>query len=70
MAQHNEIETPIVRYTRADFTALRAYLNRIALERILDLYYAEDDQERLGLYGTSDLRQRLDLMRDQLVLRA
>ena len=70
MAQHNEIETPIVRYTRADFTALRAYLNRIALERILDLYYAEDDQERLGLHGTSDLRLRLDLMRDQLVIRA
>ena len=70
MAQHNDIETPIVRYTRADFTALRAYLNRIALERILDLYYTEDDQERLDLHSTSDLRLRLDGMRDQLVYRA
>ena len=70
MAQHNLIETPIVRYTRADFTALRAYLNRIALDRILDLYYTEDDQERLGLDSTSDLRLRLDGMRDQLVQRA
>ena len=45
MAQNNQIETPVVRDTRADFTALRAYLNRVALERIIDLYYTEDDQD-------------------------
>ncbi|MFZ4534883.1 phage integrase family protein [Propionivibrio sp.] len=70
MAQHNEIETPVVRYTRADFTALRAYLNRVALERIADLYYTEDDREQLGLQDPGDLRARLDTMRDQLVQRA
>lgn len=56
MAQNNQIETPVVRDTRADFTALRAYLNRVALERIIDLYYTEDDQDRLGLHGVTDLR--------------
>lgn len=70
MAQNNVIEISFVRYTRADFTALRAYLSRIDLGRILDLYYTEDDQDRLGLHDTSDLHLRLSVMRDQLVQRA
>ena len=70
MAQNDSVDLARIRYTRADFTALRAHLNRIALERIADLYYTEDDRDRLGLYTSADLRQRLDEMRDQLVLRA
>ena len=34
MAQNDIIELPAVRYTRADFTALRAHLNRISLDPI------------------------------------
>ncbi len=70
MAQNDSVDLARIRYTRADFTALRAHLNRIALERIADLYYTEDDQDRLGLHTPADLRQRLDAMRDQLVSRA
>ena len=70
MAQNDLIELPSVRYTRADFTALRAHLNRISLERIADLYYTEDDRDRLGIATAADLRRRLDVMRDQLVQRA
>lgn len=70
MAQHNNVEIPVARHARADYTALRAYLNRIPLERIADLYYGEDDRERLGLRNTADLRHRLDDLRDELVHRA
>lgn len=70
MAQNDLIDLPLVRYTRADFTALRAHLNKIPLERVADLYYTEDDRERLGINSAADLRRRLDEMRDELVLRA
>ena len=70
MAQNDSVELARIRYTRADFTALRAHLNRLTLDRIADLYYTEDDRERLGLHTPADLRQRLDEMRDQLVNRA
>lgn len=70
MAQNAYIELPAVRYTRADFTALRAYLNRIPLDRIANLYYTEDDRLRLSITESAGLRQRLDDMRDQLVQRA
>lgn len=70
MAQNDFIELPLVRYTRADFTALRAYLNRLPLERILALYYTDDDLERLGIATPADLRERLGDMRDHLVQRA
>ena len=70
MAQNDAVELPAVRYTRADFTALRAHLNRISLERIADLYYTEDDRDLLGITTSADLRRRLDAMCDQLVQRA
>jgi site-specific recombinase XerD len=70
MAQNDFVAISVVRYTRADFTALRAYLNRLPLERIIDLYYNEEDRDRLGLKSAGDLRDRLDAMRDQLVQRA
>jgi integrase len=70
VAQNDLIELPVVRYTRADFTALRAHLNRLPLDRIADLYYGEDDRETLGIQTATALRQRLDDLRDQLVQRA
>jgi site-specific recombinase XerD len=70
VAQNDFVAIPAVRYTRADFTALRAHLNNIPLERIAGLYYTEDDRDRLGIAHASDLRNRLDIMRDQLVQRA
>lgn len=69
MAQNTDLLHDVIRYTRADYTALRADLNRLPLERILDLYYGEDDREVLGLDSASDLRQRLDALRDQLIAR-
>ena len=70
MAQNSIVEIPASHYTRADFTALRAHLNRIPLERIADLYYTEDDRELLRLPDGAALRRRLDDLRDELVQRA
>lgn len=70
MAQNTNIIHPMERYTRADYTALRAYMNRIPSSTILDLYYNEDDQERLGLRNGYDLLDRIGTMRDTLVARA
>ena len=36
------------KYTRADFTALRAWLNRLPISQISSLYYCEDDIEDMG----------------------
>lgn len=57
-------------YTRVDFTALRAWFNRLPPLSILDLYYPEDDQEQLGLESAADLEARLIQMRDTLIQRA
>lgn len=70
MAQHANVAIPLGQYTRADFTALRAHLNRLPLTRIANLYYAEDERERLGLHGDANLRRRLDDLCDELVQRA
>lgn len=58
------------RYTRADFTALRAYLNRLPLARIAELYYSEDDLEVLNCLTAKALQARLEDLRDGLVQRA
>lgn len=70
MAQNNHVEIPSGHYTRADFTALRAHLNRIPVDRIADLYYTEDDRELLRLPDAAALRRRLEDLRDELVQRA
>lgn len=70
MAQHANVAIPLGQYTHADFTALRAHLNRLPLTRIANLYYAEDERERLGLHGDANLRRRLDGLCDELVQRA
>lgn len=70
MAQHTEIAIPPIRYTRADFAALRAHLQRIPVARIASLYYTEDDLDTLSCGDESALRQRLEILRDRLVLDA
>ena len=70
MAQSQIISHPLERYTRADYTALRAYMHKIPSRTILDLYYSEDDQIKLGLETGSHLLERLYVMRDTLVERA
>ena len=70
MAQNTHIALPVNRYSRADFTSLRALMNRVPLSTILNLYYCEDDRELLGLHSSSDLKARLEDMRDNLIQRA
>lgn len=41
MTQNINIELPALTYNRSDYTALRAYILKIPLQRIADLYYGE-----------------------------
>lgn len=70
MAQNTIVHRDIPRYTRADFTALRAWLNRLGLTQIAERYYTEDEREALGLDAAPGLEARLALMRDHLIARA
>lgn len=70
MAQTTIVAPEEPHYTRADFTALRASLNKLDISFISDNYYTEDDLEELGCDSPSDLQRRLDEMRDHLINRA
>lgn len=70
MAQNNDIERPIPRYTRTDFTSLRAWLSGLPVDRIAGLYFTEDDLEAMGCETPAALQRRLEVMRDHLVERA
>ena len=70
MAQTLDVTPRPERWTRADFTALRAHLNRIPVERIADLYYTEDDLFDLGVDSPAGLRVRIETLRDTLISRA
>ena len=70
MAQHSEVLRPDMQFTRVDFTALRAWLNRLPLQQISALYYHEDDLVALDCASDSKLQQRLEELRDRLVERA
>lgn len=70
MAQNRTVARPETHYTRADFTALRAWINKLPPERIAHLYYTEDDLEALGCERHSELEARLAAMRDHLIARA
>lgn len=70
MAQNTTVSLPVIRYSRADFAALRAVMNKMPIARILDLYYCEDDRDLLKLNTGNDLRDRMDAMRDFLIQRA
>lgn len=54
-------------YSRTDYTALRAYLNKLSVETILHLYYDVDELAEQGIEGTRGLRQYLEAMRDNLI---
>ncbi|MCB2551691.1 hypothetical protein KQ767_16665, partial [Listeria monocytogenes] len=45
MTQHTGVELPQLTYNRSDYTALRAYVLKIPLQRIADLYYSEDSPQ-------------------------
>jgi len=45
MAQNNDVSLPQLKYDRGDYTALRAYILKIPLQRIADLYYSEDSPQ-------------------------
>jgi site-specific recombinase XerD len=45
MTQHTTVELPQLTYNRSDYTALRAYVLKIPLQRIADLYYSEDSPQ-------------------------
>ena len=65
MAQNTNIVIPPVAYNRTDYTALRAYVQKLPVQRIADLYYQEDSPQ--VQYG---LERFLIRMRDDLVGRA
>ncbi len=65
MAQHADIALPALTFTRADFTALRAWVQRVPLDRIAHLYYAEDAPQVLN-----GLEKHLTAMRHDLIERA
>jgi integrase len=70
MAQNNDVHLAPTRYTRTDFTALRAYLNRLPVSQISDLYYPEDELVALGCTTTPQLAARLETLLENLVRRA
>lgn len=69
MAQNTNVEVPSIRYTRADFTALRAKLNKIPTRNIMTLYYSEGELYAMDCETPERLDKRLEDMRDHLVQR-
>lgn len=65
MAQHTDIALPAATYTRTDYTALRAFVLKLLLQRIADLYYSEDSPQ-----VEQGLERFLIGMRDRLIERA
>lgn len=45
MAQHTDVALPELAFNRTDYTALRAYVQKIPVQRIADLYYTEDSPQ-------------------------
>lgn len=70
MAQHNNVEIPVKRYTRVDFTALRYKLNRLPDADIYSRLYHEDDLYDRGIKSPHELGEWLDELRDSLIERA
>ncbi|WP_165390965.1 phage integrase family protein [Pseudoduganella lutea] len=65
MAQNTHVLLPDETFTRADYTALRAYCLKLPIERIASLYYGEDSPQ-----VEEGLERFLIRMRDLLVERA
>lgn len=70
MAQHNNVDIPVRRYTRVDFTALRYKLNRLPDADIYSRLYNEDDLYDRGIESPHALGEWLDDLRDSLIERA
>lgn len=69
MAQNADVALRQDRYTRADFTALRAKLNHVPLSTISNLYYTEDALMELGCLSLASLEQRLSTLAELLTRR-
>jgi site-specific recombinase XerD len=65
MAQHSNVHVIPVRYSRTDFTALRAWVQRISPDRIAKLYYTEEAPQVL-----CGMEKFLTSMRHDLIERA
>jgi site-specific recombinase XerD len=65
--QHNEVLLPpVARYTRTDFTALRAWLQGIPAQAVFERYFDEDE----GRFSSAaDLERFLSRMREDLIAR-
>lgn len=65
LAQNSDVILKPPSYTRVDFTALRAWVQRIPLERIASLYYSEESPQ-----VSQGLEKFLTRMRHDLIERA
>ena len=65
MAQNTNVVIPPIAYNRTDYTALRAFVQKVPIQRIADLYYQEDSPQ-----VQQGLERFLIHMRDELVERA
>ena len=65
MSQNTRIIFEPTTFTRSDFTALRAWVSKIPLERVAVLYYSDDAPQ-----VTSGLERYLSAMRAELIERA
>ncbi len=65
MSQHAHVHQPVVRYSRTDYTALRAWVQRVPLGKVRELYYADDAPQLQG-----GLEPYLTGMRHALIERA
>ena len=70
MPQNNRAILSKKPYTRVDFTALRAWFNRIPVEKIIDLYYNEDSLYERQCEGVTDLTAWLQGMAMEMAARA
>ena len=65
MAQNTQVVIPPIAYNRPDYTALRAFVQKVPIQRIADLYYQDDSPQ-----VQQGLERFLIHMRDELVERA
>jgi site-specific recombinase XerD len=65
MAQHANVHMEPVRYSRTDFTALRAWIQRIPSEKVAQLYYSEEAPQL-----AHGIDKFLTAMRNDLIERA
>lgn len=65
MTQHANVHQEVTRYSRTDFTALRAWVQRIPIAKVSDLYYAEESPQ-----VQHGLEKFLMAMRQDLIERA